>query len=70
MDRTSQLDPDGSGPLTWVNQLSSWGEDAGGELYMVAIGRGAVYQVVVPEPGLALITGVGLLMVAGRRARR
>jgi hypothetical protein len=54
-ERTALLDPDGGGPLNFSNQLSSWGEDASGNLYMVALGRGAVYQV-VPEPASLLLT--------------
>ncbi len=46
VERTSQFDPDGIGPLTMANQLASFGEDGFGEMYMVAIGRSAIYRIV------------------------
>jgi glucose/arabinose dehydrogenase len=71
VERTSQLDPDGTGPLTMANQLASFGEDANGELYMVALSRGAIYRI-IPEPstiGLLGVAIVGLagMVIAGRR---
>jgi autotransporter-associated beta strand protein len=49
VERTGQLDPDGAGGFSWANRLASFGEDANGELYMVAIaspgGSGAIYRV-------------------------
>jgi glucose/arabinose dehydrogenase len=74
VERTSQLDPDGSGPQTMAFQIASFGEDAGGELYMVAIGRGAVYRI-VPEPAtMALVAwgvvGLGVVAWRGKRWRR
>jgi hypothetical protein len=48
-ERTSELDPDGTGPFSWAGRLASFGEDANGELYMVALvspgGNGAIYRV-------------------------
>ncbi|MEX2141428.1 MAG: PQQ-dependent sugar dehydrogenase [Pirellulales bacterium] len=48
-ERTSQLDPDGAGAFGWGGRLASFGEDANGELYMVALtsvgGNGAIYRV-------------------------
>jgi hypothetical protein len=72
-ERTSQLDPDGTGPFSWANRLASFGEDANGELYMVALttpngGTGAIYRI-VPEPStVALLAGAAL--VAGAVALR
>jgi glucose/arabinose dehydrogenase len=63
VERTSQLDPDGSGPLTMQFELASFGEDAAGELYMVAIERGAVYQI-VPEPSTVALLISGAAGVA------
>jgi hypothetical protein len=45
VERTSQLDPDGTGPLTMASQLASFGEDGFGEMYMVALGRSAIYRI-------------------------
>jgi len=49
IERTSQLDPDGAGGFSWGGRLASFGEDANGELYMVALtspgGNGAIYRV-------------------------
>ena len=48
-ERTSELDPDGTGSFSWAGRLASFGEDANGELYMVALfspgGNGAIYRV-------------------------
>jgi glucose/arabinose dehydrogenase len=64
-ERTNLLTATGG----FANQLSSWGEDASGNLYMVAIGRGAVYQV-VPEPGtLGVMLGAIAVLMRRRRAR-
>jgi glucose/arabinose dehydrogenase len=68
-DWSSQLDPDGRGPQTMAFQISSFGEDAGGELYMTAIQRGVVYRI-VPEPSsaaLAIVCAAVLALVIGRR---
>lgn len=43
-ERTSQLDPDGDGPLT-LDSLVSIGRDEAGELYLVLIDSGRVYRV-------------------------
>jgi hypothetical protein len=71
-ERTSQLDPDGAGGFSWAERLASFGEDANGELYMIALstpngGTGAIYRI-VPEPSAialvaaaAAITGAFLL---------
>lgn len=66
---SSQLDSDGTGPQTMAFQIASFGEDAGGELYMVAIQRGAVYQI-VPEPSslaLGIISTLGVAIAMARR---
>jgi glucose/arabinose dehydrogenase len=74
-ERTSQLDPDGTGAFTWAGRLASFGEDANGELYMVALttpggGTGAIYRV-VPEPSaLALFAAAALFAGAGALWRR
>jgi glucose/arabinose dehydrogenase len=45
-DHTDELEP--SGPNT-INSISSFGEDADGELYIVDIGDGEIYKI-VPRP--------------------
>ena len=45
-DRTDELEPAGSGT---INQISSFGEDASGELYITDIGDGDIYKI-VPRP--------------------
>jgi hypothetical protein len=75
-ERTSQLDPDGSGSFSWSQRLASFGEDANGELYMLALttpggGTGAVYRI-VPEPtSIALLASAALIasVVLWRRRR-
>jgi glucose/arabinose dehydrogenase len=62
-EHTAQLDPDGTGPQTMAFQLASFGEDSEGELYMVALGRGAVYRI-VPEPSTLLMICVASVLVA------
>ncbi len=47
-NRTAELDPDGTGPLT-IGAISSFGEDADGELYICSL-DGAVFQVVPNGP--------------------
>jgi glucose/arabinose dehydrogenase len=66
---SSQLDSDGPGPQTMAFQIASFGEDAAGELYMVAIQRGAVYQI-VPEPSSVALVITGALAVVIAVARR
>jgi hypothetical protein len=44
VDRTAELNSQ-SGPIT---SISSFGEDADGELYIVAQGGGAVYRIIDP----------------------
>jgi glucose/arabinose dehydrogenase len=68
-DWSSQLDPDGRGPQTMAFQIASFGEDAAGELYMVAIQRGVVYRI-VPEPSSVAIAIAGAVGVALAIARR
>ena len=46
VDHTNELEPDG--PNT-INSISSFGEDADGELYIVDIGDGEIYKI-VPRP--------------------
>jgi hypothetical protein len=45
-DHTKELEP--SGPNT-INLISSFGEDADGELYIVDSGDGEIYKI-VPRP--------------------
>ena len=45
-DRTDELEPEGSNT---INSISSFGEDADGELYIVDIGDGEIYKI-VPRP--------------------
>ncbi|MCC6795235.1 MAG: PQQ-dependent sugar dehydrogenase [Candidatus Hydrogenedentes bacterium] len=45
-DHTNELEPDGSNT---INSISSFGEDADGELYIVDIGDGEIYKI-VPRP--------------------
>ena len=66
-ERTNQLDPDGTGTFTWANRLASFGEDANGELYMVALttpngGTGAIYRI-VPEPSAVALAAVAAMIV-------
>lgn len=57
-DITALIDPTGQ-----IGQIASFGEDANGELYIVDISRGQIFQL-VPEPGtLAMLAaGAGLLL--------
>jgi glucose/arabinose dehydrogenase len=71
INRTSQLDPDGPGPLNMAFQIASFGEDAGGELYVLALQRGAVYKI-VPEPSaiaLFAAAAIGLAVLLYFRGR-
>jgi glucose/arabinose dehydrogenase len=68
-DWSSQLDPDGQGPLTMAFQIASFGEDAAGELYMVTIGRGTVYRI-VPEPSSVALVIMGAICGAAVIWRR
>ena len=45
-DHTNELEPEGS---KTINSISSFGEDADGELYIVDIGDGEIYKI-VPRP--------------------
>jgi len=49
-ERTEELDP---GPDLDLGNLSSFGEDAAGELYLVDISGGEVFKIVPPFPGRA-----------------
>jgi glucose/arabinose dehydrogenase len=62
-ERTALLNPTGG----FAQQLSSFGEDAAGNLYMVALGRGAIYQV-LPEPGIAAGLLAALLLLRRHRS--
>lgn len=66
---TSQLDPDGPGGFSWAQNLASFGEDASGELYMVALGSGDVYKV-IPEPSALIIALLGVPGFIGLAARQ
>jgi glucose/arabinose dehydrogenase len=73
-ERTSQLDPDGTGTFSWANRLASFGEDANGELYMVALttpngGTGAIYRI-VPEPASVALLAAAALVAGGLALRR
>lgn len=62
---TTLLDPPGA---QQINNPSSFGEDAAGELYIVDYG-GEVYRV-IPEPGTAILLGfAGLVSLARNRSR-
>jgi glucose/arabinose dehydrogenase len=56
VERTSQL-PIGGG------QLSSFGEDARGELYMVALGSGDIFRI-IPEPSSVVLLATGAIALA------
>jgi hypothetical protein len=65
-NRTAELDP--PGPLS-IGNISSFGEDAAGRLYIVDYG-GEVFRL-VPEPStLAMLIAGGLLFPAWRARRR
>jgi glucose/arabinose dehydrogenase len=76
-ERTSELDPDGAGEFQWGGRLASFGEDANGELYMVALttpdnGGGAIYRV-IPEPSsvaLLLCASIASAVALRLRARQ
>ena len=68
-EHTGQLDPDGQGPLNMAFQLSSFGEDADGELYMLALQRGAVYRIVPESPTLILFGVASIAALVFRRLR-
>jgi glucose/arabinose dehydrogenase len=64
VERTNQIEP-----LPF--QIASFGEDAAGELYILALQRGAVYRI-VPEPSSValLISGMAGLALLARRGMR
>jgi glucose/arabinose dehydrogenase len=74
-ERTGQLDPDGAGSFTWAGRLASFGEDANGELYMLALttpgGTGAIYRIVAEPSSIALFSLAALIasVVLWRRRR-
>lgn len=64
VDITTLLDPPGA---QQINNPSSFGEDAAGELYIVDYG-GEVYRI-IPEPGTATLFGLAALFGATRGGR-
>jgi len=62
-DRTTQFIPD----IGSIRNISSFGEDASGDLYIVSL-DGHVFKV-VPEPGTLALLGLGALAVVGRKRR-
>jgi glucose/arabinose dehydrogenase len=64
-DLTAMLNP-GATPL--IAALTSFGEDASGELYMVDAGTGQIFKIVaVPEPASLLLVATGSLLLLRRR---
>jgi glucose/arabinose dehydrogenase len=66
LQRTSELDPTGTNFGAF--HIASFGEDGFGELYIVNITDGQIYQI-IPEPGAAAALGL-LTVCALRRTRR
>jgi len=66
-DLTSELNP-GATPL--ITNISSFGVDTAGEMYIVDIGSGQVFKIVgVPEPAALAMLGVGSLALFAKRRR-